>query len=131
MLGEMEKVYEQQLKNTPEYSWNNPALGTARENIEYLKKLKVKDATRDAIAVTSDFDPEKKTVFGFRGTAKIRDLVPDIQLALNSKKVGRLEEAKEFVKRVAEREGLKGADMKFTGHSLGGTVICHFLFGFL
>ncbi len=90
-----------------------------QNNIDYLEKLQVTAANSDAIAIKG---PDNKTVFGFRGTAKLRDLIPDIQLAVNSKKVGRVEEAKKFVAEIVEREKLNNADLKFVGHSLGGFV---------
>jgi hypothetical protein len=90
-----------------------------QNNIAYLEKIRVTDANADAIAIK---DADGKTVFGFRGTAKLRDLIPDFQLAVNSKKVGRVEEAKKFVADVVAREKLQNQDLKFVGHSLGGFI---------
>jgi hypothetical protein len=74
-------------------------------------------------------------VFSFRGTSGLRDLIPDVQLALNMKKVGRLEEAKQFVNEVMkENPQIKDKDMDMYGHSLGGlkreTVLVFFFFFF-
>jgi hypothetical protein len=113
MVKELQANYENMVRKAGVMASNRADLVAARENLEYLKQLKVKDATRDAIAVTSDFDVRKKTVFGFRGTKELRDLIPDVQLALNMKKVGRLDQAREFVKRVAEKEKLEGKGLCF------------------
>ena len=88
------------------------------QNIAFLEGLKVKNATRDAVALESDGKP----IFGFRGTKQARDLIPDLQLALNMKRVGRLEEAKKFVAQVQKENNYADGDMIMTGHSLGGFI---------
>src|SRR6185369_1824154 len=68
-------------------------------------------------------DGSTKRVFGFRGTAKLRDLVPDVQLALNRKSIPRLDEARKFVQTVGKEFPPVGAkDTEFYGHSLGGFI---------
>lgn len=98
---------------------NGLQLDMMRRNLDYLQGMKVVDANRDAVAIKG---ADGRTTFGFRGTAQLRDLIPDAQLAFNSGKVGRLEEAKKFVDTVAKREHLQNKDLKFVGHSLGGFI---------
>merc|ERR1712137_429301 len=83
--------------------------------VNFLKSLRVEKATLDAVALRAAGDSD--VLFGFRGTAKLRDLVPDAQLAFNKQKIQRLEEAKQFVRSV-----MRGRNGKFVayGHSLGG-----------
>ncbi len=98
---------------------NGLQLDMLRRNLEYLQGMKVVDANRDAVAIKG---ADGRTTFGFRGTAQLRDLIPDAQLAFNSDKVGRLEEAKKFVDSVTKRERMQNKDLRFVGHSLGGFI---------
>jgi hypothetical protein len=88
-----------------------------RRDLNYLDSMKVLGATRDAVAVKSS---EGQATIGYRGTAQLRDFIPDFQLAINSKKVGRLEEAKKFAAEIVQKNQIANKDLKFTGHSLGG-----------
>jgi hypothetical protein len=96
-------------------------LKVKQESLTFLKSLAVDSATRDAVAFTKGAD---ELVFGFRGTSQARDLIPDAQLAVNSKKIERLDEAKEFVEKVLKRHPkILARNMEFMGHSLGKKAI--------
>jgi hypothetical protein len=75
----------------------------ALEGVKYLKSLRIEKLTADAVAFTRMVDGQEKVVFGFRGTAKLRDLIPDAQLMFNKANIPRLNEAKAFVKGVLEK----------------------------
>lgn len=46
----------------------------------------------------------------------MRDMVTNVRIALNMKKVGRLDEARTFVKEVVEGSGVENNKLHFTGH---------------
>ncbi len=95
----------------------------AKRSVDFLDTLNVDRATEDAVAFTQKVGNTEKLVVGFRGTATSRDLIPDAQLALNAKKIGRLEEAKEFVNELRKQHPeVAQKDMDFYGHSLGGFI---------
>jgi hypothetical protein len=67
---------------------------------------------------------EKKLLVSYRGTAQLRDLIPDFQLATNRKNIPRLNEAREFAKRVREKtKDIPEENVRFYGHSLGGFLV--------
>ncbi len=83
----------------------------------FLSDSTVVDATRDFIAVKRGHE----LYFGMRGTAGLRDLIPDAQLAMNAKNIPRLNEAREFVKKVrAANPDVDARSVVLSGHSLGG-----------
>ncbi len=62
-------------------------------------------------------------VSSYRGTARLRDLVPDAQLAFNSRRVKRLDEARAFAARVrAKVPDIPASQIHISGHSLGGFI---------
>lgn len=58
----------------------------------------------------------------FRGTSKVKDIFPDIDIALGQRTHQRFGEAVDLTKRVEEKYGKQAV---LTGHSLGGTVAQH------
>lgn len=73
--------------------------------------------------MSTEKDGSKRLRFAFRGTAELRDLVPDAQLALNAKNIPRLNEARAFVAKVrAKHPELTNQQLDFNGHSLGGFI---------
>ncbi len=128
-IAEYKREWAAQLPKAVAGSRNDYML---RNGLKYLDTLSVRSATRDAVAFDHvDENKNTKRLFGFRGTAKLRDLVPDIQLAVNAKKVGRLDEARAFVERVNKEAPVEGKNMHFYGHSLGGENSIHVLFYFI
>ena len=66
-------------------------------------------------------DKDDKYVVAFRGTSKIRDLHPDIGIALNRfKDTDRYKNDKKQLQKVIDRAGGVN-NVKLSGHSLGGT----------
>ncbi len=83
----------------------------------FLSDSSVVDATQDFIAIRKG----KELYFGMRGTSGLRDLVTDAQLAMNAKNIPRLNQAREFVKKVrAANPDIAASGVVLTGHSLGG-----------
>jgi hypothetical protein len=125
-LAGLLKRYQQRLDILE--SIKSPAAALGRESIHsqmrFLKSLKVEKATRDAVAFTRVMKSgDKQVLFAFRGTAQLRDLVPDAQILFNAKKMKRLDEAEAFAKSVMKgMKGVKPQNIQFFGHSLGGFI---------
>jgi hypothetical protein len=116
MKGEAMKVIANRMR------LSNAEVANAKKTLEFLKTLKVEAATLDAIAIRSTVAGKSELLFGFRGTAKVRDLVPDMQLAFNKKSIRRLDEAKAFVDKVMKAGRFKPTQVTSYGHSLGGFI---------
>jgi hypothetical protein len=86
-----------------------------RASRKFLASLHVEDATRDAVALIIKNIYGKGTkeqfLFGFRGTANARDIIPDAQIMMNAKKMKRMDEAKAFVEKVLSRFPVDGVSM--------------------
>jgi hypothetical protein len=87
------------------------------DEINFLKSLKLQEAGLDAVAFTRKAASGKKELLvSFRGTAKLRDLIPDWQILTNSKKMKRMDEALAFTKRMQKVTGVRPGGMTMYGH---------------
>jgi hypothetical protein len=113
-----------------------------RASLRYLRSLRYVDSTRDVVRILifififffliflfqvaftrwAGVQKGDQAIFGFRGTAQVRDLIPDAQLAMNKKNIPRLNEAREFVKKTLQTVKVPNGNLRFYGHSLGGFI---------
>ena len=94
----------------------------------YGKSIRLVQASRDVIAyLHKHSDGKDRLIFGFRGTASWKDILPDIQLALNKRTIARLNRSREWTRFVRLRfRSIPNSHLFFTGHSLGGKIIRNF-----
>jgi hypothetical protein len=89
-------------------------------SVESLGFSQVVEASRDVVAVLkqSPDDANEATLsFGFRGTLLKKDYIVDALLAVNSKRIRRLSEARKFVKSVLKRfPSIKNSNLHMYGH---------------
>lgn len=67
------------------------------------------------------FVKDGRAIVAYRGTSQLRDLVPDLHIAIGSRKHKRFDDAEELARRAAKK--YKTVDV--AGHSLGGTQALH------
>lgn len=108
--------------------------GTSKERaakmLALFNEYDVVDFTSDNGWFESDFQgmllrhtSSQEYVIAFRGTAGVKDVLIDSQLAvLSSNHNYQLDEAVEFVEKMKKKYGLSAANLTLTGHSLGGIL---------
>ena len=86
------------------------------------QQIKLMAGMRDAVCYMHTHpNGQKFLIFGYRGTASWKDILPDLQLALNRRNIERLEQARSWTRRVRARfASIPNSRLFFTGHSLGG-----------
>lgn len=91
---------------------------------QYSKELEYIGGTRDVVAYKHHHpNGPDGLVFGYRGTAVASDIPVDAQLALNMKRIERLEEARRVTRDIRNKNPeIPNERIEFHGHSLGGWV---------
>jgi hypothetical protein len=108
--------------------------GGFRALIQELKYAAVLKGTRDGVmvmyrAMGKNRKVQTRVAFAFRGTAIPADLVVDAKLALNAKRIRRLDEARAFVKMsLADlTSSIENWQIDFIGHSCKKFFVISFI----
>ena len=123
--------YFRQIKRNA-IDWLNPQRNSdsqilskaAYSPLEYEGQLKQRGYSRDTELSTEDaqvYTKNGKAHVAYRGTSKLKDLAPDLDIALGKRKHRDFEDAVDIAKRTKDKYG----NVKVIGHSLGGTKAIH------